>query len=100
MARKNQERRTQKTKPIEIGLMTADSAILYYFNEVIRPVVDNGDTLENVPVLYANPERWASIQKEIVIVANIDLWEIWDKAKYKAFMKGDWDGFEIGRAHV
>lgn len=63
MARKNQERRTQKTKPIEIGLMTADSAILYYFNEVIRPVVDNGDTLENVPVLYANPERWASIQK-------------------------------------
>ena len=43
---------------------------------------------------------WASIQKEIVIVANIDLWEIWDKAKYRAFMKGDWDGFDDLAAEV
>ena len=43
---------------------------------------------------------WASIQKEIVIVANIDLWEVWDKAKYKALMKENWDEFDDLAADV
>jgi len=43
---------------------------------------------------------WASIQKEIVIVANVDLWEIWDKAKYKALMKENWDEFDDLAADV
>jgi len=43
---------------------------------------------------------WASIQKEIVIVANVDLWEIWDKAKYKALMKENWDEFDDLAAEV
>ena len=44
--------------------------------------------------------NWASIQKEIVIVANVDLWEIWDKSKYKALMKEDWEGFDDLAAEV
>ncbi len=44
--------------------------------------------------------NWASIQKEIVIVANVDLWEIWDKSKYKALMKEDWEGFDDLDAEV
>ena len=43
---------------------------------------------------------WASIQKEIVIVANVDLWEVWDKAKYKALMKENWDEFDDLAADV
>ena len=43
---------------------------------------------------------WASIQKQIVIVANVDLWEVWDKAKYKALMKENWDEFDDLAADV
>jgi len=40
-----------------------DSAIMYYFNEVIRPTVKENKETVKVPVLYASPERWVSIQK-------------------------------------
>ena len=40
-----------------------DGAIMYYFNEVIKPtVVENKETIK-VPVMYASPERWVSVQK-------------------------------------
>jgi hypothetical protein len=43
--------------------MDLDSAIMYYFTEVIKPtVVDNGETVK-VPVMYASPERWFAVQK-------------------------------------
>ena len=37
---------------------------------------------------------WAGIKKEIVIVANVDLWEIWDKSSYEKLMGEDWNEFE------
>ncbi len=37
---------------------------------------------------------WAGVKKEVVLVANVDLWEIWDKAKYEELMSEDWDGFD------
>ena len=37
---------------------------------------------------------WASIRKEVVIVANVDLWELWDKKRYDEIMKEDWEGFD------
>ena len=43
---------------------------------------------------------WAGIQKEIVIVANVDLWEIWDKSKYVALMSENWDEFDDLAADV
>ena len=43
--------------------MTADSAIMYYLVNVIKPEVENGETKMSVPIIYANPERWKSIQK-------------------------------------
>jgi predicted PolB exonuclease-like 3'-5' exonuclease len=37
--------------------------ILYYFNNVIKPtVIQNGKRID-VPVIYANSERWNQIQK-------------------------------------
>jgi len=50
-------------KPLSLGLMDMDSAIMYYFENVIRPEVDTGENREAVPIVYANPERWKSIQK-------------------------------------
>ncbi|SVE20254.1 uncharacterized protein METZ01_LOCUS473108, partial [marine metagenome] len=44
--------------------MDIDAAIMYYFNEVIKPtVVENGEVVK-VPVYYANPERWKTIQRQ------------------------------------
>ena len=50
-------------KPFTVGLYDIDETILYYFNNVIKPtVVQNGKRVE-VPVIYADSERWNQIQK-------------------------------------
>ena len=47
-----------------VTLMDMDSAIIHYFEKVIRPsVVDNGENVK-VPIMYASPERWKAIQKQ------------------------------------
>jgi MraZ protein len=43
---------------------------------------------------------WAGIKKEVVIVANVDLWEIWDKQSYEKIMNNDWDEFDALAADV
>jgi hypothetical protein len=51
-------------KPFAIGLEDIDDAIMYYFQNVIRPfVIQNGQRFE-VPVIYGAPERWKSVQKD------------------------------------
>ena len=63
--RGNQLRRDDdKVQNISNTIMDMDGAIMYYFNEVIKPnVVENKETIK-VPVMYASPERWFSIQKQ------------------------------------
>ena len=51
-------------KNISVSLMDMDSAIMYYFNEVIKPSVKENKETVQVPVMYASPERWVSIQKQ------------------------------------
>jgi hypothetical protein len=49
---------------ITVGLEDIDNAIMYYFNNVIKPnVIQNGNQLE-VPVIYGSPERWKSVQAD------------------------------------
>ena len=50
-------------KNISVGIMDMDSAIMYYFNEVIKPEVENNEKVK-VPCIYASPERWLSISKQ------------------------------------
>jgi hypothetical protein len=51
-------------KDISIGLEDIDNAIMFYFNNVIKPnVVNNGSQLA-VPVIYGSPERWKSVQAD------------------------------------
>ena len=57
------------TKNVQVSLIDHDSAIMFYFNEVIKPTVVEGDEQIKVPVLYSNPERWKSINK-------MDIYEI------------------------
>jgi hypothetical protein len=57
-------RKTDKVKDISIGLEDIDHAIKYYFDTIIKPtVVQDGQRID-VPVRYASPERWKSVQQD------------------------------------
>jgi len=48
---------------LTVTLETIDSAIDFYFNNVIKPqIIDNGAVVA-VPALYGSQERWASVEK-------------------------------------
>lgn len=52
------------TKPFSIGIQDIDEAIFYYMRNVIKPfTIQNGQRIE-VPVLYGDPEKWKSYQKD------------------------------------
>jgi len=51
-------------KNISVGIMDMDSAIMYYFNEVIKPEVEVNKEKVKVPCIYASPERWLTISKQ------------------------------------
>ena len=51
-------------KDISVGLEDIDNAIMYYFENIIKPnVVQNGQQI-SVPVIYGSPERWKSVQAD------------------------------------
>ena len=56
-------RKEDRVGDIKIGLYDIDDAIKYYFDEVIRPRVNDFDEDVSVPVLYGSPERWVSAQR-------------------------------------
>ena len=57
-------RKDEDIKNAEVTLMDMDSAIMFYFDEVIKPSVeDNGENIK-VPIMYASPERWKAIQRD------------------------------------
>jgi len=66
----NKRRENQKSvkndevKQFQVGLRDVDAAIIYYFENVIRPSVIQNGAKVNVPILYGSPERWASVQKD------------------------------------
>ena len=60
---KVKSRKKDTVKNVEIGLLDVDSAIMYYFNNVIKPTVMEQDEEIKVPLMYSNPERWAAIRK-------------------------------------
>ena len=63
-------RSSDNVQNLSVGLMDIDGAIMYYFNNVIKPqVVENDETIK-VPIMYSNPERWNSIQKNGFLIDN------------------------------
>jgi len=53
-----------KIKDISIGIQDHDEAIAYYFNNVIKPSIIKNDERIAVPLVYGNPERWKSVQRD------------------------------------
>jgi hypothetical protein len=56
--------RGEEIKNISVGLQDIDSAILYYFDEVIKPYVINEGSKQNIPIIFADAERWKTAQKD------------------------------------
>ena len=54
---------SDNVKDIRIGIYDIDEAITFYFNQVIKPKVDDGEEMIDVPIIYGSPERWKSVQK-------------------------------------
>ena len=51
-------------KDFAIGLEDIDSAVMHYFNNVLRLSVVQNNTRVNVPVIYGTPENWKSVQAD------------------------------------
>lgn len=57
--------------PPIVTLYTIDGTILKYLSERIKPVVTQNGTLINVPIMYGDPERWKSAQRDGVLRDSI-----------------------------
>jgi hypothetical protein len=55
------------TQPVAVGLYTIDNAILSFLNTKIKPVVTQDGKQIQVQVVYGNPERWKSAQKDAAV---------------------------------
>ncbi len=57
-------RKDDKIKIFGPDLKEHDEAIMYYFNNVIKPQVIVNGNRTNVPIIYGSPERWKGVQKD------------------------------------
>ena len=63
MNRAEQIARNDNQPNVVLGLYDIDAIIKYYFDNVIKPTVNEAEREIPVPVIYGSPERWKSIQK-------------------------------------
>jgi len=51
-------------KDVTIGIQDLDNAMMYYFNEILKPnVIQDGNQM-TVRTIFASPERWKSVQAD------------------------------------
>lgn len=63
--RSNQIRRDQDNlNELSIGLRDIDYTIKWYFDNIIRPEIDEFGSKVAVPVIYGSPEKWKSMQSD------------------------------------
>lgn len=49
---------------VAIGIKDIDEAVMYYFQNVIKPSVTQNNIRRDVPVIYGSPERWKTVQAD------------------------------------
>lgn len=52
------------SKTYSVGIKDIDEAVFYYFNNIIKPFVFQNGERRSVPIIYGNPERWKSYQRD------------------------------------
>ena len=53
-----------KIRGLSVGLLDIDSALHWYFNNIIKPNIKEAGEQVKVPIMYANPEKWYAIQRQ------------------------------------
>lgn len=53
--------------PVMVTLMTIDDTLMKYLQNRIQPIVSQDGKSIKVPIIYGNPERWKSVQKDGVL---------------------------------
>lgn len=53
--------------PISVTLMTIDETLIKYLINRIQPITTQDGKSVKVPIIYGNPERWKSVQKDGVL---------------------------------
>lgn len=56
---------------IKVTLYTIDNAIIKYMSDRIKPIVTQNGVQVQVPVIYADPERWKSAQRDGILRDSI-----------------------------
>jgi len=60
----NVRRDSDNVKDVTYGLLELDETIKYYFDNVVRlQIRDGNNNQQAVPVIYGSPERWNNVQK-------------------------------------
>jgi len=58
------KRSDDEFKNIAVNIQDIDEAILFYFNQVIKPKVIENQVEVDVPVIYGDPESWKAVQRD------------------------------------
>lgn len=56
--------RGEEFNDLTVGLEDINEAVMFYFKDIIKPYVIENAAKVNVPIFYANPERWKASQKD------------------------------------
>jgi len=63
--RANDIRRDNDTlQDLSIGLFDLDYTIKYYFDNIIKPEIEEAGVKVKVPVVYGSPEKWKNVQAD------------------------------------
>lgn len=65
--RGNDTKSGKDSTPITVTLLTIDETLIKYLMEKIEPIVTQDGKSVKVPIIYGNPERWKSVQKDGVL---------------------------------
>jgi hypothetical protein len=52
------------TKPLTVSIQDIDEAVFYYLENIIKPTVIHNGQNTPVPILYGDPEKWKTYQKD------------------------------------
>lgn len=58
---------TTDDSPVMVTLMTIDDTLMKYLMDKIKPIINQDGKSIKVPIIYGNPERWKSVQKDGVL---------------------------------
>lgn len=59
------------TSRMKVTIYTIDNTVLQYLRDRIKPIITQNNSQVVVPIMYASPERWKSVQVDGVIKDSI-----------------------------